>query len=60
MLILHRGGNTAAALRTYERTRRWLADELGADPGPELRATHMAILRGQAVTHRERPAVAPG
>ncbi|MFD7499870.1 ATP-binding protein [Streptomyces sp. NPDC059850] len=39
---------TAAALATYERYRRRLRDELGADPGPGLRALHGELLRGEA------------
>ncbi|QLH22748.1 BTAD domain-containing putative transcriptional regulator [Streptomyces sp. Rer75] len=39
---------TAAALATYERYRRQLRDELGADPGPGLRAVHEELLRGEA------------
>ncbi|RNG33557.1 ATP-binding protein [Streptomyces botrytidirepellens] len=39
---------TAAALATYERYRRRLRDELGADPGPGLRALHEELLRGEA------------
>ncbi|MFJ6673518.1 BTAD domain-containing putative transcriptional regulator [Actinosynnema sp. NPDC091369] len=38
-------GRAAEALAGYEEIRRRFADELGADPGPELRATHREILR---------------
>ncbi|MEU7576328.1 BTAD domain-containing putative transcriptional regulator [Streptomyces sp. NPDC041068] len=41
----YRLGRQADALRTYENTRRALADEIGADPGKELAALHAAILR---------------
>ncbi|MBO3739048.1 BTAD domain-containing putative transcriptional regulator [Actinoplanes flavus] len=37
-------GHTAEALSAYEDARRILADELGADPGPELTALHAALL----------------
>ncbi|MFE3829129.1 BTAD domain-containing putative transcriptional regulator [Streptomyces sp. NPDC059092] len=36
----------AAALAAYEEVRRALADRLGTDPGPELRALHGELLRG--------------
>ncbi|MCS0601541.1 winged helix-turn-helix domain-containing protein [Streptomyces sp. LP11] len=41
-------GRSADALAAYEAARRTLADALGADPGPELRALHEALLKGAA------------
>ncbi|WJV49151.1 AfsR/SARP family transcriptional regulator [Streptomyces flavofungini] len=38
-------GRPAEALAAYEDVRRTLADRLGADPGPELRALHGELLR---------------
>jgi DNA-binding SARP family transcriptional activator len=38
------GGDTAAALRTFERLRKTLADELGVDPDPQTRAVHQELL----------------
>ncbi|WP_267937316.1 BTAD domain-containing putative transcriptional regulator [Saccharothrix sp. S26] len=40
-------GRAAEALAAYEEIRRRFADELGADPGPELRETHQEILRAE-------------
>ncbi|QHC21514.1 AfsR/SARP family transcriptional regulator [Streptomyces sp. GS7] len=42
---LRDAGRSAEALAAYEEIRSELADRLGADPGPELRALHGALLR---------------
>ncbi|GAA2065378.1 BTAD domain-containing putative transcriptional regulator [Streptomyces albiaxialis] len=39
-------GRGPEALAAYEEFRARLADELGTDPSPELRAAHLAVLRG--------------
>jgi DNA-binding SARP family transcriptional activator len=44
MLALYRDGRQAEALAAYRRARRVLVDELGADPGAELRELHRQIL----------------
>ena len=44
MLALYRSGRQADALRTYQHARRLLAEELGLNPGPALRAMESAIL----------------
>ncbi|MFF8570619.1 BTAD domain-containing putative transcriptional regulator [Streptomyces sp. NPDC015140] len=44
-------GRTAEALAAYEAVRHLLADRLGTDPGPELRALHAELLApGQRAT----------
>ncbi|MFI6854322.1 BTAD domain-containing putative transcriptional regulator [Streptomyces sp. NPDC050416] len=53
MLALCRTGRPADALTVYEEARRRLADALGADPGPGLRALHARVLR-------QDPALLPG
>ncbi|HEX4690232.1 MAG TPA: BTAD domain-containing putative transcriptional regulator [Solirubrobacteraceae bacterium] len=45
MLALYRAGRQGDALRTYQEGRQALADELGVEPGPRLRAVQAAILR---------------
>jgi DNA-binding SARP family transcriptional activator/tetratricopeptide (TPR) repeat protein len=47
MRALHAAGRSAEALDRYTGIRRRLADELGTDPGPELRALHQAVLLGE-------------
>ncbi|MEU6380877.1 BTAD domain-containing putative transcriptional regulator [Streptomyces sp. NPDC046909] len=42
---LRDAGRTAEALAAYEDVRQVLADQLGTDPGPELRALHGELLR---------------
>lgn len=46
MTALHDVGRTADALERYQRVRTLLDDELGLQPGPQLRALQTAILRG--------------
>ncbi|MFF5970448.1 BTAD domain-containing putative transcriptional regulator [Streptomyces sp. NPDC012769] len=46
MLSLYRAGHQSDALDCYHRTRTQLAEDLGVDPGPALRAAYEAVLRG--------------
>ena len=49
MLALYRCGRQAEALEAYREARRVLVDEIGVEPGPELRRLQEAILRQDAV-----------
>jgi DNA-binding SARP family transcriptional activator/tetratricopeptide (TPR) repeat protein len=49
MTALYRGGRQADALQAYQRARRTLVDELGLEPGPELRLVERHILAGEPV-----------
>ncbi|GHF32594.1 hypothetical protein GCM10010218_12060 [Streptomyces mashuensis] len=44
---LHATGRPAEALAAYEAIRHTLAETLGTEPGPELRALHAELLRGE-------------
>jgi predicted ATPase/DNA-binding SARP family transcriptional activator len=48
MRALTSAGRPAEALTAFEDARRTLADELGADPSPELSALHTGLLRHHA------------
>lgn len=53
MLALYRGGRAGPALDVFHRTRAYLAEELGIDPGAELRRLELAILRNdEKLEHR--------
>jgi len=57
MLALARSGRQADALRVYDEGRRRLVDELGIEPGADLRQLHGGILR-QEPSVVESPRVA--
>jgi DNA-binding SARP family transcriptional activator len=48
MLALYGDGQQAEALKAYQDARRYLADELGLDPTPELQDLERAILTQEA------------
>ncbi|MEU9161415.1 BTAD domain-containing putative transcriptional regulator [Streptomyces sp. NPDC048424] len=60
MLALHRAGRHAEALEVFAQGRQALADELGVEPGPDLQALHVSILRagGEAGGHASARTVA--
>ena len=48
-------GRENEALVVFQSAREALAEELGADPSPELSALHVALLRGELAARREEP-----
>jgi predicted ATPase/DNA-binding SARP family transcriptional activator len=56
MQALTAAGRSSEALASYERTKETLADELGVDPSPELKAAHLAILQGESAVEPAAPA----
>ena len=64
MLALYRSGRQADALAAYRDTRTFLADELGLEPGEELRRLERLMLEQSpeldaAPVHAPPPAAAP-
>jgi DNA-binding SARP family transcriptional activator len=65
MVALYRCGRAADALETYQSARRVHVEELGLEPGPELRRTQEAILAhdpqiaGVAAVAASRPGRVP-
>ena len=59
MTALYRSGRQAEALAAYRHLRTHLADELGLDPGPELRALELQILGQEPSLDAPRKEPAP-
>ncbi len=49
MITLQTSGRQADALAVFDEGRRWLADEFGLDPSPQMRELHGRILRQEAL-----------
>ncbi|WHT21202.1 BTAD domain-containing putative transcriptional regulator [Crossiella sp. CA-258035] len=63
MLALYRSNRQVEALEAFQAVSRKLAEELGVDPGEELRALHRAVLNndsslGPATPHTSAPSAA--
>lgn len=55
MRAFYLSGRQADALRVYQDTRRFLLDELGLEPGSELRELHGAVLRQERSLASTKP-----
>ncbi len=59
MRLYYRHGQQASALRAYDTARGRLVEDLGIEPGPELRAVHDAVLRHDpSLNHGDGPGAA--
>jgi predicted ATPase/DNA-binding SARP family transcriptional activator len=56
MSALYRSGRQGEALRRFQQARDQLVDQLGIEPGPELREAERAILRQDPIPGRHRRA----
>jgi WD40 repeat protein len=59
MLALYRCGRQAEALEAFRDARRLLVEQIGVEPGAELRDLHESILRQDASLAREPRAALP-
>ncbi|HEV2372097.1 MAG TPA: BTAD domain-containing putative transcriptional regulator [Streptosporangiaceae bacterium] len=60
MRALHSSARPAEALEVYAHAREVIADELGADPGPDLQDLHRRILTGDLGPADQLPAAREG
>jgi predicted ATPase/DNA-binding SARP family transcriptional activator len=60
MVALYRCGRQAEALAAYQALRRTLAEELGVEPGSELRRLELAVLQHHPSLEVPRPRPRPG
>ena len=58
MLALYRSGRQGEALEAYQAARVSLVDELGIEPGRDLRALHQQILNQDSSLEHDPPAAA--
>ncbi|MEU7139708.1 BTAD domain-containing putative transcriptional regulator [Nocardia sp. NPDC046473] len=58
MRALYSHGRQSEALDVYRETRKLLVDQLGVEPGGELRSLHKQILAGESVVRPSRPITA--
>ncbi|TWP46837.1 SARP family transcriptional regulator [Lentzea tibetensis] len=59
MLAFAALGRQADALTCFQEGRRLLADELGIDPGPDLRRAHQRVLAGEPEREPEPAVITP-
>ncbi len=59
MRALYARGSQSEALDVYRETRNLLVDQLGVEPGPELRRLHEQILSGTGTSDQPTPSAIP-